>query len=133
MKQLLIILFLFQINLLSAQNTVFVSAENGLIVRDEASKNANRIGKFTYTETLEVLEKTNIYLEIIDNGKTIKAEWYKVIGKSEENKTLTGFVFSGFLTKRPPKNTVVFIDYNEGGDYSFLTGKKKRRNRYILL
>ena len=106
------------------QNILFVSAENGLIVRDQAGKNANRIGKFDYAEAVEVLEKVDVYIEIIDDGETINGQWYKVTGKSIEHETLTGYVFSGFLTKTTLKETVEFVTNNDDADYWFISAKK---------
>lgn len=127
MKQLLLLLILSYINLIFAQNTVYVSAENGLIVRDDANKNANRIGKFAYAEALEVLEKTETYLEIIDNGKTIEGQWYKVTGKSIHNVALSGYVFSGFLTTTALKVNIEFISYHDDADYWFITTKSNNK------
>lgn len=106
MKHLLAILFLFQIHLSVAQKTLYVSAENGLIVRSGPNKNANRIGKINYAEEIISFQNTNRFLEIIDDGLVIKGEWYQVSANEESGNVIEGYVFSGFLTSKEPKKKI---------------------------
>ena len=76
------------------QNTSFVVAENGLIVRESPDQNSERIGKLYYGTEVEILEETGIELQIKDGEKDIKGEWLKI---REIDGTNKGFVFSAYL------------------------------------
>ncbi|PQJ15333.1 SH3 domain-containing protein [Aureicoccus marinus] len=94
MKHIPSLLLLLVCQLLSAQQFRYVQAESGLVVRDKPSLSSTRLGKLAYGEKVMVLNFTGIQLSILDEGKTIKGEWYQVSGKSQK-----GYVFSGFLTE----------------------------------
>ncbi len=123
-------LLLFSIQLL-AQNELLVTAKNGLNIRVAPNLNSEKLGKFNYAEKVTVLEKTNQNFEIIDNNTTIKGAWFKVKGTSTTNNNITGYVFSGFLSKPPQTNTFEFISYNDDGDYTFLKAKKGKTYYFI--
>ena len=123
MKKILFLLFI-QVTSIYAQTELLVLAKSGLNVRINSDLQSDKIGKFIYAEKVEVLKKTNKFLNITDNGKIIKGEWYKVKGKSESNKIITGYVFSGFLTKPKQKDIFEFINYDDNFDYSLLNTKK---------
>ena len=115
---------LFYFTSLIAQNEVFVSAKNGLNIRNAPNLKAEKTGKFLYAEKVAILEKTKQYFEVTDDGKTIKGAWYKVKGNASTGSLVTGYVFSGFLTKGIQKDTFEFINYNDDYDYYFLNLKK---------
>ena len=96
--------------------------ESGISFEDQELD--HKYYKVDYAEKVEVLKKTNKFLNITDNGKIIKGEWYKVKGKSESNKIITGYVFSSFLTKPKQKDIFEFINYDDNFDYSLLNTKK---------
>ncbi len=123
-KILLLIVLLAQTSFLFAQREMYVSAKNGLVIRAKPNKNSERIGKFKYAEKLKVHVKTGKKINIIDNGIMLKGEWYKV--SSIKNNSITGYVFSAYLTESEIKNTFKFISYNDDFDYFFLNVKDSK-------
>jgi len=77
-----------------------VIAENGLIVRANPDVKSERIGKFYCGEPLELVDKTNVKLEINYSGKKIEGNWYLVNSKSRETSELKGYVFCNLLFKK---------------------------------
>tara|TARA_R110002012_G_scaffold75765_3_gene191349 strand:- start:360 stop:1217 length:858 start_codon:yes stop_codon:yes gene_type:complete len=83
-----------------------VNASSGLIIREQPNADANRIGKLPYGSIVNILENTNLKLQITDKGEVIDGEWVKVkfqnfpyiITKTKAFKD-EGFVFSGYLEK----------------------------------
>lgn len=122
LKKLILLTLLIQGAFLFAQKEVYVSAKNGLIVRNKPNRTAERIGKFNHAEKLNLLQKTGKQIIVIDDGKTIKGEWYKV----DSNNALTGYVFSGFLSDKKLKNSFEFISYNTDYDYFFLEVRNRK-------
>ncbi|TXN34744.1 SH3 domain-containing protein [Flagellimonas hymeniacidonis] len=90
------------------QDIFHVDAPNGLIVRKSPDKESERLGKFDYDEKVEVLEHTRIRLTIWDNGEAIYGQWLKVVGIEANSESLSGYVFSGYLTK---KGVIMFEDF----------------------
>ena len=95
MKKLILLYFLLAALTTSAQETLFVNAPSGLIIREKPSKASERIGKFEYGDRIKVIEKTSIDIKIIDDDKIIPGYWTKVEGIKHQQK---GFVFSGYLS-----------------------------------
>ncbi len=97
---LILLIFVFTFCNVNAQNEYFVTAENGLLIRDKPSKKGKRIGKFDFASSIQILEKTDKTLTIKDNGKEIRGNWVKVeipdypffISKAKE-----GYIFNGYL------------------------------------
>lgn len=107
MKKLLMLLFIFQIQILSAQEPLFVSAENGLIVRSGPDKSYDRIGKINYAEEIISYQNTNRPLEIVDDGVIIKGNWYRITANEVSGSIVEGYVFNGFLTSVKPKEAII--------------------------
>lgn len=94
MKITITIIFLIITSSILGQDTTFVLAENGLIVRESPDRKSEKIGKLSYGTEVLIIKETGIELEIIDDGKTISGQWIEIqeiVGK------LKGFVFSGYL------------------------------------
>lgn len=72
-----------------AQDIYSVIAENGLVIRNKPGLNAERTGKFYCGESLKLIEKTTIGLQVNDNNKTISGKWFLVTSKSG----LKGYAF----------------------------------------
>ncbi|WP_370458292.1 SH3 domain-containing protein [Cellulophaga sp. L1A9] len=102
-------------------------SKSGLNVRSDSDLNSEKIGKFNFAEQVKLLEITDKYFEVKDNGEVIKGQWYKVIGKSVINEIITGYVFSGFLTKPKQKGTFEFILYDDNYDNFYCTAKKENK------
>ena len=95
MKKLIASLFfLILATQLIAQEIQFVSAENGLIVREKPNTKSKKLGKLLYGSEVEIIKKTNINLNIEDDGKRISGEWVLI---KEVGGIQNGYVFSGFL------------------------------------
>lgn len=81
---------------ISAQDIYFVTARNGLILRDSTDKNANKITTIPFKSEVKSLENTQINLELIDDGELIEGEWIRVNFRNDYD-AYTGYVFSGYL------------------------------------
>ena len=79
--------------LLTSQNPFFVTADNGLTVREQPDPKARRVGKLNYGEAIDVIETTNINLAIVDDGEQIEGQWVKM-----QSPSIKGYVFNGFLS-----------------------------------
>jgi len=77
-KTVVFIFFLFNFISIWSQERYFTNAANGLIVREEAGTKAARIGKLPYGSLVNILDKTSISYEVIEDGDTIQSEWVKV-------------------------------------------------------
>ncbi|WP_439131158.1 SH3 domain-containing protein [Polaribacter sp.] len=69
----------------------FISATSGLNFREKP--NGKILGKLPLNTLVKVVQKTNIYDEILDNNNKIKGEWYGI-----ENEKNIVYVFSAFLS-----------------------------------
>lgn len=87
---------MFSVVNISAQEAYFVTAYNGLILRDSPDKNANKVITIPYKSEVKSLENTKIRLNLLDKGKLIEGEWIKVRFNNHSD-THTGYVFSGYL------------------------------------
>lgn len=103
MKKTILLLILFQIHTIVAQEVLYVSAKNGLIVRSGPDKSYKKIGKLDYSEKIDTFQSVNRFDEITDNNTVIKGEWYLISTKNIEQ----GYVFSGFLTSEEPKKNMI--------------------------
>jgi len=94
MKITITIIFLIITSSILGQDTTFVLAENGLIVRENPDRKSKKLGKLPYGTEVLIIKETGIELEINDDGKTISGQWVEIQELVEE---LKGFVFSGYL------------------------------------
>lgn len=108
MKIIFISFFMLSVFVVQSQATYFTKASSGLIIRDAPSVNANRIGKLPYGSLVELLETTEIKLQIIDDGDTIDGVWVKVkfqnfpfvVSETEAYEFEgEGYVFNKFIEK----------------------------------
>lgn len=110
MEKIFTLLFLILTSFLFGQEIQYVKADNGLIVRDQPSKNGTRIGKLKYGTVVEVREETAFELTIRDGQKEISGKWVRVL---ERDGYLKGYVFSGYLTSEElsKRTELKFPDY----------------------
>lgn len=83
-----------------AQDIQYVNAENGLVIRASATKEAKRLGMLDYGTAIEVILLTNKTMSIIENGQTIAGKWVKIRPIDAYDLFEEGYVFSGFLTQQ---------------------------------
>jgi len=85
-----------------SQESYAVTAKSGLTIRDEPNPSGQKIGKLEYGMVVNVIEKTDFTLTIIDEGRQVRGNWVRVtfenISKSVSAAS-SGFVFNGFLEK----------------------------------
>lgn len=93
-----IILVIVAFNFATAQDIQYVKAENGLAMREQPNRGAMRLALLDYGTILEVVEHTNLKLDVMDNGKKLSGEWVKVRSIDAYN-FFEGYVFNGFLTQ----------------------------------
>lgn len=96
----------FELNSQTNQ-TYFINAPTGLIVRDAPRIDAVRKGKLPYGSTVEFVKKTNVKHQVIDNQDTINGVWVKVkyddfpfiVSASEADFGFEqeGYVFSAYI------------------------------------
>lgn len=107
-KTFSLILLVFSFISIWGQERYFSNASSGLIVREEASAKATRIGKLTYGTLVNIEEKTNMKYEVIEDGDTIQSEWVKIkyenfpfldINDKSYEWNKTGFVVKHYLQK----------------------------------
>lgn len=98
LKYYLTLLMISICSVAQGQDINFVTATNGLIVRANPNKQAQRIGKLPYGSSVEIQTRTQTYLEVLDNGNSIQGEWVEV-KCLEQDIPIQGYVFDGYLTK----------------------------------
>ncbi len=81
-----------------AQDIQYVKAENGLAIRENPNRGAARLGVLDYGTVLEIIEHTNLQMDIMDNGKKLSGAWVKV-RSIDAYDVFEGYVFNGFLTE----------------------------------
>lgn len=89
----------FVVSFAQAQDIQYVFAENGLVVREKPNQGANKVGLLDYGTAVEVLEHTNLNLDIQSNNSKITGEWVKIRGTEADEFFDEGYVFNGFLTE----------------------------------
>jgi len=110
MKTILPLLLLLLTNSIFGQ-MMYVTADNGLIVRESPDRNAARTGKLEYGARVVIEQETEIELTIKDGEETIVGSWvavYEPLGNQ------SGYVFNGYLTEAPisPKIEIKFEDFS---------------------
>ena len=83
----------------NAQDIQYVSAENGLIVREKPSQGAIKVGMLDYGTVIEITEHTNLQLDVVDGGKKLSGKWVKIRGVDAYEFFEEGYVFNGYLTE----------------------------------
>ncbi len=99
-------------NFANAQDIQYVSAENGLVVRERPSRGAIRVGTLDYGTAIEITEHTQLQLDVVDNNEKISGEWVKIKSIENDNDMAEGFVFNGFLTVEKLKKRFI-VNYDE--------------------
>lgn len=94
-----LLVLVFAINVVNAQEIRYVNAENGLVLRDQPNRGSNRIAKLEYGTQIEILERTNLKLDVMDNNEIISGEWVKIKTSNNNEPLKNGYVFNGFLTE----------------------------------
>jgi len=89
-------------NFATAQDIQYVNAENGLAIREKPNRGAMRLDLLDYGTVLEVVEHTNLKLDVMNNGEKLSGEWVKV-RSIDAYDTFEGYVFNGFLTQEKLK------------------------------
>jgi len=96
-KHFLTAIVLLLVTFSYSQDYAYVNADSGLTVRERPDIGASKLGKLMYNEAVEVVEKTDVKLVILDQGKKISGEWVKI--KMNGYQDLKGYVFNGFLSE----------------------------------
>lgn len=90
------LLLLFLVTKSYGQEFYSVVAKSGLIIRQRPDVKAQRIGKFSCGEDLELVRKTSKHFKIKDQNHSISGYWYLVKSKT----SFKGYVFGGYLLKK---------------------------------
>ena len=90
-------IFLLLVTLSYGQDYAYVNADSGLTVRERPDIGASKLGKLMYNEAVEVVEKTDVKLVVVDDGNKVSGEWVKI--KMNGYQDLKGYVFNGFLSE----------------------------------
>lgn len=109
MKYMLMLLFVSTSFYTLGQNTFYVSAPSGLLVREKPDKNAMRVAKLDFGTPVSISNKTGIKLTIIDNNENIYGEWVQI---KEHNSGVRGYVFNGYLVAAIGLNPLV-VDFKD--------------------
>ena len=90
---------------INEENKVFfVTAKNGLIVRNKPSLKGKRITKLGYGSLVTITNNTGIFFNVKDTGKSIQGEWVKI----KHHQYKEAYVFSGFLQKERLEKLITF-------------------------
>jgi hypothetical protein len=99
MKNLVSIILVFvAFGYATAQDIQYVNAENGLSIREKPNRGAMRLALLDYGTVLEIVEHTNLKLDVMNNDEKLTGEWVKVRSLDAYD-TFEGYVFNGFLTQ----------------------------------
>ncbi|WP_299115952.1 SH3 domain-containing protein [uncultured Winogradskyella sp.] len=88
----------FAVSIAQAQDIQYVSAENGLVIREQPNQGAAKIGILDYGTAVEIIEQTNLHLDVKDSNKKVSGKWVKIKGPAVGEYFEGGYVFNGFLT-----------------------------------
>ncbi|MHA7841983.1 MAG: SH3 domain-containing protein [Winogradskyella sp.] len=101
LKMILAIGFVFNILVVTAQQSAYVSAESGLSLRDQPDVSGKMLTKLAYGEAIGVLEETDKNLVVLDGGEKVSGKWVKV-----ETRNHIGYVFDGYLSSEKIAKTI---------------------------
>ncbi|SHG88123.1 SH3 domain-containing protein [Winogradskyella jejuensis] len=88
----------FALSVAHAQDIQYVNAENGLVIREQPNQGATKIGILDYGTAVEIIEHTNLHLDVKDNDKKVSGKWVKIKGPAVGEYFEDGYVFNGYLT-----------------------------------
>lgn len=88
----------FALSVAQAQDIQYVTAENGLVIREQPNQGATKIGILDYGTPVEVIEHTDLSLDIKDRNKKVSGKWVKIKGPAVGEYFEDGYVFNGYLT-----------------------------------
>ena len=74
----------FALSVAQAQDIQYVFAENGLVVREKPSQGAIKVGLLDYGTAVEIIEHTNLSLDIKDKNKKVTGQWVKIKGRASK-------------------------------------------------
>ncbi len=120
MKQFNLILLLFYLAFSNAQEKKYVTALNGLTVRDQPSLKGKKITKIPYRSEVSILESTAKTLSVNDNGLKIKGKW--VIIKNDSVSNSKSYVFDGYLKSSKEIEGMYTSIFNKNKLFSALYG-----------
>ncbi|MBT8245112.1 MAG: SH3 domain-containing protein [Winogradskyella sp.] len=89
----------FAFSIAQAQDIQYVSAENGLVIREQPNQGATKIGILDYGTPVEITEYTDLALDVKDSNTKISGKWVKIKGPAVGEYFEDGYVFNGFLTE----------------------------------
>jgi hypothetical protein len=101
LKMILAIGFVFNILVVTAQQSAYVSAESGLSLRDQPDVSGKMLTKLAYGEAIGVLEETDKNLVVLDGGEKVSGKWVMV-----ETRNHIGYVFDGYLSSEKIAKTI---------------------------
>ena len=97
----------------SAQEILYVHADNGLIIRKEPTRKGEKTGKLDYGASVRIVQRTNFPLSILDDGETINGVWVEIEDLGQSYPKKKGYVFDGYLKEDAPPQRIqlVFNDF----------------------
>ncbi|MDP5081429.1 MAG: SH3 domain-containing protein [Winogradskyella sp.] len=102
-KQILAMALVCNALLVTAQQSVYVTAESGLSLREQPDVSGKLLTKLSYGEAIGVLEETDIKLVVLDGGERVSGKWLKV-----ETRNHIGYVFNGYVSPHKIARTIRF-------------------------
>ena len=109
--------FIALISLLSpfcfSQSVYYVSADNGLFARIAPNQGAKSLAKLNYGTKVEILENTNLNLDVLDAGEKKTGQWVKVKAYVQYE-DIEAYVFNAYLTEKKleTRSIVPFEKFN---------------------
>lgn len=131
----------FAITAVQAQDIQYVFAENGLVIREQPNQGAKKVGILDYGTPVEIIEHTNLNLDVQDKDKKVSGQWVKIKGPAAGEYFEEAYIFSGYLTEdkieRPLKvvyeELTVFIDQLANGTNSKTSSSETEENSVFVL
>jgi len=102
-KSILLLITIFLTTLTYSQNKFIVTAENGLLLRQEPNSKGLKIGKLYFGAEVTIIERTKNNQTITDNGKKINGNWVKITFQNFPtfiSEAEYGYVFDGYLKNK---------------------------------
>lgn len=113
MKHLILIVAILLSQSVISQEIYYVTADNGLYAREAPDKGSKAITKLNYGTAVEILENTNLKMDVKDAGEKVSGEWVKIRTEINYN-VFDAYVFNAYLTdkKLEPRTKIPFEHFD---------------------
>ena len=105
-------------NITNVNLPFYVTAKNGLSIRETPSLDSRKIGVLKHKTKIKVIKVlTDKFETITDNGLQISSNW--VLIENPNNPSLASYIYGGYLRQKPYYDDFL-IDTSEWNDYKII-------------